>query len=60
MDKQALNECVGKRVKIVLRNGYYYSCLILSVGDEYVKIRDKNDTITFIVLEEINILEVKE
>ena len=59
MEKKDLIEYVGERVKIILKNGYYYSCIILSVGDDYVKIRDKNDTTSFIVLEEIKIFEVK-
>ena len=60
MEKKDLIEYVGMRVKIVLKNNYYYKCLILAVGDDYVKIRDINDTVSLIVLEEIKVFEVKE
>lgn len=60
MEKNALDECLGKRVKLILENGYYYDCHILSVGEDYTKIRDKNETTTFISLKEIKILELKE
>ena len=60
MEKKDLIEYVGMKVKIVLKNDYFYRCMILSVGDDYVKIRDINDTVSFIVLDEIKIFEVKE
>lgn len=59
MEKKDLIGLEGREVKIILHNDYYYRCKILSVGEDYIKIRDKNDTTTFIVLKEIKILEVK-
>ena len=60
MEKKDLIEFVGEKVKIILKNNYYYKCSILSVGDDYVKIRDFHDNIVFVVLDEIKLLEVKE
>lgn len=58
MDKKDLIELEGKEVKLVLENGFYYKCKILSFGDDYIKIRDKNQTISFIVISQIKIVEV--
>lgn len=58
MNKEDLIDYVGKNVKLVLNNNYFYKCLILSVGDDFIKIRDIRDTTYFIVLSEIKILEV--
>lgn len=60
MDKKIIEELNGKKVKIVLENNYYYKARILSVGDDYVKILDMNGKTSFIVLEQIKVLEIEE
>ena len=53
-----VNEYVEKKVKIDLNNGQYYSGLVLSSGENYIKIRDKNDKLVFINL--INVVSIRE
>lgn len=53
-----LSEYDGKRVKIELRNGFYYKGLVLSSGEDYIKIRDKEDKMIFIRVD--NIVFIKE
>jgi len=53
-----VNEYIGKKVKIDLINGQYYSGLVLSAGEDYIKIRDKNEKLVFIVLK--NIISIRE
>jgi len=53
-----VNEYVGKKVKIDLINGQYYAGLVLSSGEDYIKIVDKNDKLVFIILK--NIISIRE
>ena len=53
-----LNEYIGKKVKIDLTNGQYYAGFVLSSGDDYVKIRDKNDKLVFLRLD--NVISIRE
>lgn len=53
-----VSECVNKKVKIDLDSKIYYSGLVLSVGEDYIKIRDKRDEIVFISLK--NIVSIRE
>lgn len=48
---------VGEKVKISLKSGMYYKGLILSVGEDFLKMRDFKDTIVFIRVEHINVIE---
>jgi small nuclear ribonucleoprotein (snRNP)-like protein len=57
-EKMEVNEYVGKKVKIDLVNGQYYSGKILSAGEDYVKIRDKNDNMVFVNLS--HVISIKE
>lgn len=50
-------EMKGKRVKISLKSGFYYKGLVLSEGDEWIKIRDVRNNIVFILLENISVIE---
>jgi len=56
--KMEVNEYVGKKVKIDLINSQYYSGIVLSAGDDYIKIRDKNEKLVFIVLK--NVISIRE
>jgi len=51
------NEWVGRRVRISLKSGMYYKGLVLSAGEEFIKIRDFKDNIVFIRWEFITIIE---
>jgi len=53
-----VNEYVGKKVKVDLTNGQYYAGWVLSSGEDYIKIRDKNDKLVFIVLK--NVISIRE
>jgi len=53
-----VSEYDGKRVKVDLTNGQYYSGLVLSAGEDYIKIRDKNDKLVFINLK--NVISIRE
>jgi len=48
-----LKEYVNKRVKVELVNGYYYEGLVLSSGEDYIKLRDKYDKLVFIRLDSV-------
>lgn len=58
MEQKDLSEVNGKKVKIIVSNNYYYKGLVLSIGEDHIKIRDINDRISFIVLAEIKFLEI--
>ena len=59
MEKQ--NEWIkkweGNKVRISLSSGMYYKGLVLSVGEDFIKIRDFRDKIVFIRLENITVVE---
>jgi len=48
---------LGEKVKISLKSGMYYKGVVLSVGDDFFKLRDFKDTIVFIRIEHINVIE---
>ena len=50
-------EMKGKNVKISLKSGFYYKGLVLSEGDEWLRIRDFRDNIVFILIENISVIE---
>ena len=58
MEKKDLVNLEGKKIKVVLNNNFFYECKILSIGTDYIKIRDKYDKIVFITIQEIKLLEV--
>ena len=60
MEKKDLIDLKGKKVKIVLNNDWYYKGVIISVGVDYINLRDFNDKSCFIVLKGIKLLEVIE
>jgi len=53
-----VNEYINKKVKVDLTNGQYYSGLVLSASEDYIKIRDKNDKLVFINLK--NVISIRE
>jgi len=53
-----MDEWINKRVKIDLDNNQYYKGLVLSVGEDYISIRDINDKLVYISLK--NIRSIKE
>ena len=56
-----VNEYLNKKVKVGLINGYYYEGLVLSAGEDYIKLRDKFDKLVFVNLKNvISIVEVGE
>lgn len=57
MDVKFFDEWVGQKARISLSGGRYYKGLVLSVGEDFLKIRDFRDTIVFIKVENINIIE---
>ena len=48
---------INKRVKIILSNGMFFNGLVLTVGDEYIKIRDINEKEVLIVIANICSME---
>lgn len=53
-----VGEYVGKRVVVDLNNGFFYTGIVLSAGEDYIKIRDKNDKLVFINL--TNVVSIRE
>jgi len=53
-----VSEYVGKTIKVDLDNGWYYRGLVLSCGEDFIKIRDLNDKLVFISLK--NVVSIKE
>ena len=47
----------GKRVKIVLLNNYIYQGLVLSAGEDWIRMRDKYDELKLISTKSIATLE---
>lgn len=58
LTKEELDLFLGKNVLIITEQKFTYNCLVLSYGEDYMKVRDKYDTLRFITLEEIKIIEV--
>ena len=52
-----INEWINKKVRISLRSGLYYKGLVLSAGEDFLKIRDFRDTIVFVRIDMITIIE---
>jgi len=55
--KNQIGKFLEKRIKITLSNGTIYTGFVLSVGDEYVKIRDLRENIVFVVVNMICSIE---
>jgi len=51
------NEWVGKKIRLSLDGGMYYKGLVLSCGEDFLKIRDFRDKIVFIRIENVNVVE---
>ena len=50
-------DLINKKVKISLKNGMFYNGVVISQGDKYIRIRDIKNSIVFINLDIINVLE---
>ena len=48
-----LDDFLNKYCKIILSNQMHYTGFVLSVGNDYVKIKDKYGAEVFIVIEQI-------
>lgn len=59
-DNNDYKNLIGRQVKIVVTNGWYYKGVILSVGKDYLRLRDFNDKTCMINLNAISMLEVHE
>ena len=57
IDKNTLEQFLKCYAKIILDNGMHYTGLVLSVGDELIKIRDKYNNIVFIVINKISSIQ---
>jgi len=53
-----IDEYTGKRVRIILKDGYVYVGMVLAQGDTFIKMRDKYDRQILLSLEQIKVLEV--
>ena len=58
LNSMEVSEYINKKVKVDLNNGQYFSGLVLSAGEDYIKIRDKNDSLVFINLQ--NVISIRE
>ena len=52
-----MDEYINKEVKIDLDNGMYYRGKVLSVGNDYISIRDIRDKLVYINLK--NVVSIK-
>ena len=53
-----MSEWVGEKVKVSLSNNkFYYKGTVLSVGEDFIKVRDFKDTIVLISIDKISIIE---
>jgi len=57
MDMEFFKEWVGKKARISLAPNRYYKGLVLSVGEDFLKIKDFKGTTVFIKWENITIIE---
>jgi len=51
------SEWTNKKVKVSLSTGRYYKGLVLSEGEDYIRIRDINDNIVFIRFSAVDVIE---
>lgn len=47
----------GKKVKVSLSTGRYYKGLVLSEGEDYLRLRDFHDNIVFIRLSAVDVIQ---
>lgn len=47
----------GKKVKVSLSTGRYYKGLVLSEGEDYIRLRDFHNNIVFIRLSVVDVIE---
>jgi small nuclear ribonucleoprotein (snRNP)-like protein len=52
-----VNEWVNKKVKVSLSNGMYYKGLVLSEGEDYIRLRDIKNNIVFIKFSAVDVIE---
>lgn len=52
-----VNEWVNKKVKVSLSNGMYYKGLVLSEGEDWIRLRDIKSNIVFIKFSAIDVIE---
>lgn len=58
MEVKEFENSVGKQVKLVLKNGFYYKCVIDSIEEDCVKVTDFHGAKIFLTMSEIIVLEV--
>ena len=59
MEKKEFIDSIGKKVRIVLKNGFYYKCVIDDVGEDYIKVTDLRGSRIVLAISEVTVLEVK-
>jgi len=52
-----IESMIGKKVKVSLKNEMYYKGLVLSEGEDYIKIRDIRNNIVHIKLDFITVIQ---
>jgi len=55
--KMNVDEWINQKVRISLKSGMYFKGLVLSTGEDFLKIRDFREKIVFISLDQITIIE---
>jgi len=52
-----IESMIGKKVKVSLKNEMYYKGLVLSEGEDYIKIKDIRNNIVHIKLDFITVIQ---
>ena len=51
------DEWINKKVKVSLSNGRYYKGLVLSEGENYIRLRDINNNVVYIKFDAVDVIE---
>lgn len=57
MDLIDCDRLIGRYVKIVLKNSFYYRGQLLNTDNSFIKIKDKTGKVVFLSISEISTLE---
>jgi hypothetical protein len=57
MDSIDYNSLIGRYVKIILKNDFYYRGRLLAADKSFLKIKDKTGKIVFLSVSDISTLE---
>lgn len=57
MEKEDLKIYLHKKVRLILKSGYNYHGYVLSLGDDFIRFKDKYNRMVIVKLDDISLIE---